>query len=815
MPFCFCITMFQLTKILSLVFMASCPYACAFNALQSYGFDTAGNNQGWIPANATLTAGGNTLTGSATTTDPQISQNVADFSGIASSGVLIRYRGNKNGNVQLFWGITGADGYVGTRVVSALYSGNGGWQTLFLSPRGHLEWEEKKITRLRFDPAGTTDDTFEIDWLRVLSWDYDNDGWRDEIEGSGDSDGDGLLDLEDLDSNNDGISDAWEKAIANAPGSVHFNFDTDGNAEGWATAAGLTAQGVAAGKVTFQVTGTDPQFWRRRLHLQGDLIKAVIVRLDTPAAGSITLFWAHDAVGADGFGPRSQTVSVPAGAGVPRSVYFNLGADPEWKGKLITGMRFDTDFPLNTVFSADWIRTSDGDYDRDGLSDVAEGGGDVDGDGLPGFQDPDSDGDGVSDTEETRLGWNPFSTVEATRDTDGDGTTDSNESKAGTDPLSAGDRPQLGIQKTGSGFDLTVDARPGRSYGLQRSEDLTVWTNDVVVPQVEGSPLLTWPIPSSPGTPHEFFRMGVGGPMETPGLDGAANPTGEVGSTENPYLDNGTLRLGAPLSNGGSFNFLAPSGGGNVVNFHDQGRLIQQSYYAGPSLDRTLNGQSPSWTPWPWNPIQGGDASLNPAQVVEVSVADFGNSFFSRTVPLLWDMTIGEKGLAWMDQWNQFEPGMQNVVRVTCRLTCFRDPADIWNTVQPRHQELPAVYLIRSLSKVVTYQGANPWTNDATAVSSITPGPPWIQHFPTENWVAMVNPATDVGVGLYSPLGNLFWWVGATGSPPGGPTSSQTMHMAPVRTMRLDRDSVMVYRYWIIYGDLATIRSRVYELHGL
>ena len=48
----------------------------------------------------------------------------------------------------------------------------------------------------------------------------------------------------------------------------------------------------------------------------------------------------------------------------------------------------------------------------------------------------------------------------------------------------------------------------------------------------------------------------------------------------------------------------------------------------------------------------------------------------------------------------------------------------------------------------------------------------------------------------------------------GSPTSSATMHMAPVRTMRLDRDSIMVYRYWLIYGDLSTIRSRVYELHN-
>ena len=126
------------------------------------------------------------------------------------------------------------------------------------------------------------------------------------------------------------------------------------------------------------------------------------------------------------------------------------------------------------------------------------------------------------------------------------------------------------------------------------------------------------------------------------------------------------------------------------------------------------------------------------------------------------------------------------------------------------------VYLIRSLSKAVTYQGANPWTGATTEeVETYFPGAsfPWGRYHPSEGWVAMVDPVTNIGVGLYSPIGTTLWNVGATGLPPGGPTSSQTMHMAPVRTMKLSYDSIMVYRYWLIHGDLATIRSRIYELH--
>jgi len=39
--------------------------------------------------------------------------------------------------------------------------------------------------------------------------------------------------------------------------------------------------------------------------------------------------------------------------------------------------------------------------------------------------------------------------------------------------------------------------------------------------------------------------------------------------------------------------------------------------------------------------------------------------------------------------------------------------------------------------------------------------------------------------------------------------------MAPLSTVRLDRKSILVYRYWLIYGTLTQIRNRVYELHNL
>lgn len=165
----------------------------SFNALSAYEFQTNGDKEGWNSSNTTLSAASGMLSGSISAPDPKVYKVVTSFSGGASSGLLIRYRGtSNNANVQLFWGRSSADSYSASRVVSATYTGAGEWQTLFLNPSEHAEWAGRPITPLRIDPTGTTGGLFDIDWMRVLAWDYDGDGWRDVEEGTADDDGDGL-----------------------------------------------------------------------------------------------------------------------------------------------------------------------------------------------------------------------------------------------------------------------------------------------------------------------------------------------------------------------------------------------------------------------------------------------------------------------------------------------------------------------------------------------------------------------------------------------------------------------------------------------
>lgn len=786
------------------------------NYRQGFEFDTGGDTEGWTAANATINASAGLLAGSVTGGDPQILRAGFSFPGSASSGLLIRLRSSVNGRVDLFWGRIGADSYAAERWVEVNYTGGGEFQTLFISLFGHAEWNEQTITRLRIDPPGDTGAAFDMDWIRVLSWDYDNDGWRDGVEGDGDDDGDGLLNLEDADSDDDGVSDAWMRSIDNPPGSMHFNFETAGDLEGWVTNK-LNILSHTNGVITAQVIQPDPNFYRTATYLQSGLFDGLAVRLSTPGSGTLELFWGTQAGG--GFsGTRRLAKAVTPNGGAPQTIYFDLTTVSQWKGEVITALRLDPEFLPGTSFELYWIRTSDGDFDRDGLNDLAEGFGDPDGDGLANFEDPDSDGNGVSDSDEAARGWDPYAAVESALDSDSDGADDVTEIVAGTAVGNPAELPALSITAS-NGVALGMDGKSNRTYALEYTTALAPgsWSETGSVFRVSADQSIAWNLPA--GQTQQFFRTQIRGPLEQPVSFPGGAPAAETGTTENGILDNGTLRIEAGFANGCSLTHLSAFSGGSLINIADQGRLIQQSYYAGESLDRTAEGQSPNWSPWPWNPIQGGGASGKAAEVLDVGVAEFGGGMFTRTVPLLWDMTTGEKGQCLMDQWNEFEPGMSNVVRVTCRLIVYRDVDDIWGATVSRAQELPAVYLIRSLSKVVSYTGSNPWSGEAVAelVYSVQPPGvfPWFSAVPSEDWIAMVDPSTDIGVGLYSPVENIGWNYGAVGTPPGGPTSGATMHMAPVGTAMMDRHHILIYRYWLIYGDISEIRNRIYQLHTL
>jgi hypothetical protein len=162
------------------------------------------------------------------------------------------------------------------------------------------------------------------------------------------------------------------------------------------------------------------------------------------------------------------------------------------------------------------------------------------------------------------------------------------------------------------------------------------------------------------------------------------------------HLNNGVIKVGIDATQmGGAITYLSESTSTtNLINIHDRGRAVQQSYYAGAAVDRDAEGQHPVYSPWPWNRITAGDVYGNPGSVIASKVT--ARKMYVKTAPLLWDMQL-EPCECVLETWITLE-GRR--VRVHNRLTATRTD-NRW-TVLSRDQELPAVYPIANLHRVVS-----------------------------------------------------------------------------------------------------------------
>jgi len=275
-------------------------------------------------------------------------------------------------------------------------------------------------------------------------------------------------------------------------------------------------------------------------------------------------------------------------------------------------------------------------------------------------------------------------------------------------------------------------------------------------------------------------------------------------------LDNGVLNIKLDLTRGGAINYISTSGTTrNIVNIHDEGRYIQQSYYAGNKLNRIKDGQNPNWSPWPWNPIQVGDSFKNRAEILECSKNE--NTLYVKCIPMLWDMN-NSAAEAIMEQWTTVKG---NVIKVRNKLTIKRTDT-IYGDNIPSDQELPAVYPISALKNLYAYFGEVPFTN--APLSN-----PEVEHLEdgfwgrynedkvTEHWMAFVDD-NKWGIGVYTPITSNFL-AGMAGEPGYESTDSQTSYIAPIKTEALSKIAVFEYDYYLVVGNLDEIRSEIYRLN--
>ncbi len=187
----------------------------------------------------------------------------------------------------------------------------------------------------------------------------------------------------------------------------------------------------------------------------------------------------------------------------------------------------------------------------------------------------------------------------------------------------------------------------------------------------------------------------------------------------------------------------------NLINAHDTGRLVQQSYYGTGSYpyEPGMYGEAV----WNYNPVQGGNLYNEASKIVDLKVSD--NEIYIKCRPLDWAKEAKDITPTYMEAWYTLENGM---MRATCRFVDFSGYPGVTTT-----QELPAFYCVEPLNDFVYYTGGEAWS-DSNTKTNITDlgfwGTATDQDFIcNENWAAFKGDDDDsFAIGIYCPGQTLF-----------------------------------------------------------
>ena len=458
----------------------------------NFGFDTPGNMEGWSTANVTSpVAADGALKGTTVNSDPNVYRSGFSMHANSIASVVIKMKTPTAGTVQFYWGTLASSGFAGSRVLQTSYSPASTWKAVFFAPGSHAGWAGQTITNLRVDPISSAGKLFEIDWIRVSNGDLDGDDLSDAIEGSDDVDNDGLLNLEDLDSDGDGIADASDLHPYVDAG---LDFDNDGILD--SLDSDDDNDGVIDLEDAFPVNGNESR------DSDGDGIGDNADPDDdndgTPDVGD-----------AFPFNPTEQKDNDNDGVGD----IADPDDDNDGFADTIDAFPFDPEESADT--DSDGIgNNADEDDDNDGVGDGSDAfplnsaeQADADMDGLGNNSDTDDDNDGIPDAVEIALGLPSTVPIDPTLDTDGDGQTDLFEIHAGTDHRNAGDRFVWSVKPPGPGQPVTVtmNVKTGRTYRIHSSTRLDGdWqVLEVVQPVLDGVHVFT----DSGSFDKRFYRI--------------------------------------------------------------------------------------------------------------------------------------------------------------------------------------------------------------------------------------------------------------------------------------------------------------------
>jgi len=268
------------------------------------------------------------------------------------------------------------------------------------------------------------------------------------------------------------------------------------------------------------------------------------------------------------------------------------------------------------------------------------------------------------------------------------------------------------------------------------------------------------------------------------------------------FLDNGEIRIGMDLALGGAVTFLSSKDHpGNIINSADLGRQIQMSHYSGPwPFEVGDKKPNPAWAGLGWNPIQTGDCYMNPSKVIEHR--NDGRELYIKCVPMQWPLK-DVPGDCTFESWTTLEGPV-----IHMRYRCTNQRADK-TAFRPCPQELPAVYTISKLCRLMSYTGDKPFTSDAlTQVKNDWRKPwPWTRFIGTERWAALVD-EKGWGLGVFKDDGGEFHGGVYGDERSEDPKHGSTAYVAPIHMENFDHNIIYEHRTEFMVGALADIRKR-------
>ena len=277
---------------------------------------------------------------------------------------------------------------------------------------------------------------------------------------------------------------------------------------------------------------------------------------------------------------------------------------------------------------------------------------------------------------------------------------------------------------------------------------------------------------------------------------------------ETCFLENARLKIGVKLGWGGGINYYEDKtcpveGLTNLINQHDTGRLVQQSYYGTAGNDEYRPGTSFN-VPWVYNPVQGGDQYGNASRLIDFEI---GEAYvYVKAQPQDWSLDNALTPSYVENTYTLYE----DRVKVDNRFVDYSG----WEHPY-RDQELPAFYTVSCLSRFTWYNGTNAWQNDTLTCRDDLPF--WgtfaeectfrFRSGNTETWCAWTSPENGFGVGLYVPNVEVLKAGKFEFNNAANASDNATNYVAPLKILRITSFRPIEYSYLLTTGTVEQIRE--------